>query len=350
LMRDEKAMTEGPLWPNIFRFSLPLAATGILQQLFNAADTMVVGRFVGKEAMAAVGSNAPLINILVTLFVGISLGTKVVMAQYYGSGETGKAQDTVHTSVLVGVIGGFAVALIGELAARPVLGVLSVPDDVIGMSETYLRIYLLGLPVILLYNFEAAIARSRGDTKTPLICLAVSGVVNVGLNLFFVCIVGMAASGVALATVIANVLSSAMMFIFLRKGPEATRIYISKLRIHKAVLKKILYIGVPSGVQGMVFSLSNIIVQSGINSLGSTIMAASSAAFNIEAMAYFVINSFGQACMTYTGQNYGAGKSDRCRKVLKTCFLEDIMMTVAACGLILLLAGRCWRFSTQILM
>jgi putative MATE family efflux protein len=335
-MKNEIDMLEGSLGRNIFRFALPLAVTGILQQLFNAADIVVVGRFVGKNAMAAVGSNAPLINLLVTFFVGISLGANVVMAQFAGSHDVKRIQQAVHTSVLIAIAGGILVTTIGELAVDPVLRLLSVPDEVMGMSVTYLRIYLIGLPVIMLYNFEAAISRSQGDSRTPLICLAVSGIINVCLNLFFVCIVGMTASGVALATVIANLLSSVMMFLFLRRGPEATRIYIRQVRLHRDVLKKILYIGIPSGIQGMMFSLANIIVQSAINSLGATIMAASAAAFNIEVIAWFIINSFGQACMTFAGQNYGAGRSERCKKVLRTSILEDIVFTLAACGLILL--------------
>lgn len=334
-MKNEIDMLEGSLGRNLFRFALPLAVTGILQQLFNAADIVVVGRFVGKDAMAAVGSNAPLINLLVTLFVGISLGANVVMSQFGGSRDTKRIQQAVHTSVLIAIAGGLSVMIIGEILVDPVLKLLSVPDQVMVMSSDYLRIYLVGLPVILLYNFEAAIARSQGDTRTPLISLAVSGLVNVGLNLFFVCIVGMTASGVALATVIANFLSSAMMFLFLRKGPEATRIHIKQIRLHKDVLKKIIYIGIPSGIQGMMFSLANIIVQSAINGLGSTIMAASSAAFNIEVIAWFIINSFGQACMTFTGQNYGAGKSERCKKVLSRSIMEAVVFTALACGLIL---------------
>lgn len=335
-MKNEIDMLEGSLWRSIFRFALPLAVTGILQQLFNAADIVVVGRFVGKNAMAAVGSNAPLINLLVTLFVGISLGANVIMAQFAGSHDIKRIQQAVHTSVLIALAGGVLVTAIGELAAGPVLRALSVPDEVMGMSLTYLRIYLIGLPVIMLYNFEAAISRSQGDSRTPLICLAVSGIVNVCLNLFFVCIVGMTAGGVALATVIANLLSSVMMFLFLRKGPEATRIHLQSIRLHRHVLKKILYIGIPSGIQGMMFSLANIIVQSAINGLGATIMAASAAAFNIEVIAWFIINAFGQACMTFAGQNYGAGRSARCKKVLRTSIMEDILFTLIACSLILL--------------
>ena len=335
-MKNEIDMLEGHLGRNILRFALPLAVTGILQQLFNAADIIVVGRFVGNGAMAAVGSNSPLINLLVNLFVGISLGANVVMAQFAGRRDKIRIQQAVHTSILIALIGGFTFMILGELAAEPVLKLMSVPDQVFPMALAYLRIYLLGLPVILLYNFESAIYRSQGNTRTPLICLSISGVINVILNLFFVCIVGMTASGVALATVIANLISSVMLLVLLREGPEETRIHFSKLRLYKTVLKKILYIGLPSGIQSMMFSLANIIVQSALNSLGTTVMAASSAAFNVEVMAFFVINSFGQACMTFTGNNYGAGKSERCKKILRACILEDIAFTVLSCGLILL--------------
>ena len=332
-------MINGRLSPQILMFSLPLALTGILQQLFNAADIAVVGQCVGKTAMAAVGSNSPVIGILVNLFVGISLGTNVVIARFTGQGNKKGIENAVHTAVLVALLGGTAIGLLGELIAQPLLTIMLVPDDVMEMAVSYLRIYCLGLPVIFLYNFESAIFRSKGNTKTPLFCLAVSGVVNVGLNLYFVCIAGMKVEGVALATVISNAVSSLLLFIMLVREKGDIHLDIKKLRIHKSELLLMLRIGIPSGLQGMVFTLSNICVQSGINSLGSDIMAASSAAFNIEIFAFYIINSFGQACTTFIGQNHGANKPERCRQITKICMLQDMIAALLTSGITLLL-GR----------
>jgi len=332
-------MLHGPLAGRILQFAAPVALTGILQQLFNAADVAVVGRFVGTEAMAAVGSNSAVVGLLVNLFVGVALGANVVIAGFTGAGDIRDVHRGVHTAVIVSVLAGFLMMIIGQLIAGPLLRLLGVPDNIMGMAQAYLRIYLLGLPVIFLYNFEAAIFRSQGDTRTPLICLVVSGIVNVILNLFFVIVVGMTASGVALATVIANIVSSMMMFVKLLHTDSEIRIRKDELHIDKSILKKILYIGVPAGVQGMVFSISNLCIQSGINSLGSDIIAASAAAFNVEIVAYFIVNSFSQACTTFIGQNRGARQMERCRSVLKVSL---IMETVGALliALVLILPGK----------
>ncbi len=316
-------LVHGKMGKKMLLFALPLAVTGILQQLFNAADVMVIGRFVGKEAMAAVGSNSPIIGILVNLFIGLSLGTNVVIAQYTGSGDKEKVSKAVHTSVLVALISGIFVTVFGELIANPLLHLMDVPENVFPMAILYLRIYLLGMPVILLYNFESSIYRSRGDTKTPLICLVVSGVINVCLNLFFVLVCHMTVDGVALATVIANAVSSGLMFFFLLRSKSDIKVRFHCLRISKDVLKRIMQIGIPSGIQGMVFSLSNILIQSAINSLGSDVMAGSSAAFNVEIMAYYVVNSFGQAAATFVSQNYGYGDMDRCKRASVLALLQD---------------------------
>lgn len=319
----------------IFRFALPLALTGILGQLFNASDIAIVGNFSvsdGTTAVAAVGANSSLIGLIVNLFIGISLGANVIIANAIGQNDEKTVHKTVHTAVLTSVIAGFIVMLLGEAISHSLLSVLNVPDDVFPFALKYLRIYLLGLPVILLYNFEAAIFRSIGDTKTPLIALALSGILNIILNLFFVVVLKMTVDGVAIATVTSNVVSSAILFVKLLKTDSVIRLDIKKLRINKKIFIKIMRIGLPAGIQSAVFSVANIVIQSAINTLGTVVMAASSAAFNIEIFVYYLFNSFGQACTTFVGQNYGAGNLKRCRKVLYTCIIEDAIVTaIAAC-------------------
>lgn len=328
-------MLEGSLADKILMYALPLAATGILQQLFNAADVAVVGRFVGKEAMAAVGSNSAIIGLFVTFFIGISLGTNVVIAHAIGRGDKDEIHKAVHTSLLVALVAGLFLTVIGEILAPKILMLTGVPEEVFGMSVLYLRIYLLGMPVILLYNFEAAIFRGQGNTRTPLYALACSGIINVVLNVFFVVALHRNVDGVAMATALSNVISSLFLLVKLSRSKEEIRFQFSKLRPDFDVLKKILRIGVPSGIQSSMFSIANIIIQAAINSLGATVMAGSSAAFNLEIFAYYVLNSFGQACTTFVGQNYGAGKPDRCRKTFIWCVVLDYAFDAATCILIL---------------
>ena len=334
-------MLHGSIWP---RFALPVAATAILEQLFNASDVAVVGNFAGDAAektaaVAAVGANTAIIGLIVNLFVGIALGANVVIANAIGRDDKDAVHRAVHTSILVALLGGAAIAVIGELIAGTLLHSLNVPDDVYPLALLYLRIYLLGMPVILLYNFEAAIFRSIGDTKIPLIALACSGVLNVILNLFFVAVLGMTVNGVAIATVISNALSSLILFNRLIRTDKYIKLEPRSLRIDGQSMKLILKIGLPAGIQSAVFSLSNIVIQSAINSLGKVVMAASSAALNIELLAYYVLNSFSQACTTFVGQNYGARQIDRCRKTLLLSILEDFIASAIAIGIVLL-SGR----------
>ena len=316
-------MTHGSLWDKILMIALPLAASGILQQLFNAADVAVVGQFVGKEAMAAVGANAPVVNILITMFTGISLGANVVISRYTGRKDKENAENAAHTAILVAVISGFFILVLGQCIARITLEMMSVPGDCLDMAVLYLRVYLCGMPVIFLYNFEAAIFQSQGDTKTPLMCLIISGIVNVILNLFFVIVIGMTVNGVALATVISNGISSMLLFAFLLKGKTPLTIEKQRFRIHADLLKEMLQIGLPAGLQGMVFSISNILIQSAVNSLGTDVVAGSSAAGNLEIIGYFVVNSFSQACTTIIGQNFGANQPERCHKTLMISLVES---------------------------
>ena len=332
-------MLHGPIWSKLPQFALPVAATAILEQLFNASDIAVVGNFTGADktiAVAAVGANSALIALIVNLFIGIALGANVVIANAVGRGDREAVQKAVHTSIVFSLLGGIVVAVLGELAAAALLRTLHVPDDVFPQALLYLRIYLMGMPVILLYNFEAAIFRSVGETRVPLVALAMSGVLNVLLNLFFVAVLHMTVNGVAIATVIANGVSSLILLWKLLHTDKCVRVSRSDLCIDRQSLLRIVQIGLPAGIQSAVFAMANIVIQSAINSLGTTVIAASSAAFNLEILAYYVLNSFSQACTTFVGQNYGAGNMRRCRKVLGLCLAEDAIASAAAIGLILI--------------
>ena len=335
-------MLNGSIWNKLPVFALPIAATGILEQLFNASDIAIVGNFAQTDktaAVAAVGANSPIIGLILNLFIGIALGANVVIANAVGRDDKQTVQKAVHPSMVVSVIGGVLVAIIGELIAEPLLTVLNVPDDVLELALLYLRIYFLGMPVILLYNFEAAIFRSIGETKMPLIALTLSGILNVLLNLFFVIVLKMSVNGVATATVLANVVSAGILYIKLVKSDKYIKVEFKKLRIDGKVFAKIMQIGLPAGIQSAVFAVANIVIQGAINSLGTVVIAASSAAFNIEIIAYNVMNSFSQACTTFVGQNFGANKIDRCKKTLFLCLIEDAIASGTAI-LIVLITGK----------
>jgi len=338
VQKQKLDMLNGSLWNKIPQFALPVAATAILEQLFNASDIAVVGNFSGAAstiAVAAVGANSFVISLVVNFFIGIALGANVVIANAIGREDEDAVHRAVHTAVVVSVLGGVLVTIFGELISGVVLRSLNVPEEVLPYALLYLRIYLLGMPVILLYNFEAAIFRSIGDTRVPLQTLAFSGILNVLLNLFFVIVLHMTVNGVATATVISNAISSVLLFVRLHRSDKAIHLDWKELRIDRKSLQKILQIGFPAGIQSAVFSISNIVIQSAINSLGTVVMAASSAAFNIEVVAYDVLNSFSQACTTFVGQNYGAGKLDRCRKTLALCLVEDAIASGTAILLVL---------------
>lgn len=335
-------MLHGSIWNKLPMYALPVAATGILEQLFNASDIAIVGNFTGDiktVAVAAVGANSPIIGLILNLFIGIALGANVVIANAVGKNDEKTIHKAVHTSILMALIGGVLVALVGQLFIRNLLRLINVPDEVYPYALLYIRIYLLGMPAILLYNFEAAIFRSVGDTRMPLAALAVSGVLNVLLNLFFVIVLKMTVNGVAIATVLSNVISSVFLFIKLMHSDKVIHVNIQDLRVDGDILGRIMKIGLPAGIQSAVFAVANIIIQSAINSLGTVVMAASSAAFNIEIFAYDVMNSFSQACTTFVGQNYGAGNLKRCKKTLLLCILEDAIAS-ATTILIVLLSGK----------
>lgn len=339
LKKQKLDMLNGSIWNKLPVFALPIAATGILEQLFNASDIAIVGNFAQTDktaAVAAVGANSPIIGLILNLFIGIVLGANVVIANAIGRDDRQTVQKAVHTSMVVSVIGGVLVAIIGEIIAEPLLTVLNVPDDVLELALLYLRIYFLGMPVILLYNFEAAIFRSIGETKMPLIALTLSGILNVLLNLFFVIVLKMSVNGVATATVLANVVSAGILYIKLVKSDKYIKVEFKKLRIDGKVFAKIMQIGLPAGIQSAVFAVANIVIQGAINSLGTVVIAASSAAFNIEIIAYNVMNSFSQACTTFVGQNFGANKIDRCKKTLFLCLIEDAIASGTAIFIVLI--------------
>ena len=325
-------LTTGPLLKKIVLFSLPLAASSILQLLFNAADVIVVGRFAGSTALAAVGSNGALINLLVNLFVGLSLGANVVAARCFGAKDESGVQDTVRTSVTLGLGSGIVLAAAGFLASRGLLELMSCPEDVIELSALYLKIYFLGMPAAMLYNFCAALLRAVGDTRRPLICLAVSGLVNVGLNLVFVIGFHMSVAGVALATIISQAVSAAMVVSLLVKEQGALHLDLHHLGLHQGTLRQILRIGLPAGLQSTVFSLSNVVIQSSINSFGSVIVAGNSAASNLEGFIYTGMNAFAQAAVTFTSQNMGARKYQNLNRVVLNCLLCAIVTGVVLGG------------------
>lgn len=340
--RPKLDMLNGSIWNKIPQYALPVAATGILEQLFNASDIAIVGNFTGSQStasVAAVGANSPLIGLILNLFIGIALGANVVIANAVGRKDKKQIHDAVHTSIVAALLGGVLLAILGELLVSTILQHLNVPAEVFPLALRYMRIYLIGMPAILLYNFESAVFRSVGETKMPLIALAFSGVLNVLLNLFFVIVCHRNVDGVAIATVISNVVSSCFLFYKLLKTDKFIHVDIKDLRIEMATFRKILKIGLPAGIQSAVFAIANIVIQAAINSLGTIVIAASSAAFNIEIFAYYIMNSFSQACTTFVGQNYGARQMKRCKKTLALCLIEDVIASAASI-LIILFVGR----------
>lgn len=328
---EDKGMLTGNLWKAIPLFAFPVAATSILEQLSSLIATVVIGQVPGPEGtlgMAAVGANTPIMSLILNLFIGISLGTNVVIANAIGKGDQQTVTRAVHTSVLMSLIG-FAVVIIGEIYAEALLTALSVPVETLPTAALFLRVYLLGMPSILLYNFEAAIFRSVGITRMPLQALMVSTVVNVGLDLVFVPVLHWGVAGLAVASAIAYTLSAATLFYRLTKTSSPVRLDPRKLRIDGAVLARIVRIGLPAGLQSAVFALANTIIQAGINSLGTEVMAASSAAMSLEYVFYNLLNSFSQACTTFVGQAFGARDIPRCKQVLKVCLAEDLVVAIA---------------------
>ena len=323
-------MCRGPLAGKILIFSLPLMLSGILQLLFNAADLVVVGQYSGEQALAAVGSTGALTNLIVNAFIGLSVGANVLIARLYGAGEHEQVGKAVHTAIFLSLVCGCVLVVAGLALARPLLELMDTPDDVIDMSVLYMRIIFCGMPASMLYNFGAAILRSMGDTKRPLYYLLIAGIVNVVLNLFFVIVLKMDVDGVALATVISQTLSAALILLCLMRMDGPCRVTLRRLRIHKENAVEIMRIGLPAGLQGCVFSISNVLVQSAVNSFDSIAMAGNTTASNIEGFIYTAMNAVYQAALSFTSQNLGARQYRRINRVLGICLL-----LVTAVGLVL---------------
>lgn len=342
--RYEIDMTHGPILKKLLLFTVPLILSSILQLLFNAADVVVVGRFAqqGDLCLAAVGSTGSLTSLIVNMFVGLSVGTNVVVARAWGSGDHKAMEESVHTSMLVSVVSGVILAVVGVIGARVFLEWMNTPEEVIDLSSLYLRIYFAGMPANMIYNFGSAILRSVGDTRRPLIYLIIAGVLNVILNLFFVIVLHMDVEGVALATIISQAVSAALVVICLMRSEGGLRLTLKKLRIAGNTLKEIARIGLPAGFQGVLFSISNVMIQSSINAFGATVMAGSSAAGNLEGFVYVGMNAFHQAAVSFSSQNLGAGEYKRIWRIAVVC---QVCVTVVG----LLMGVGVWFFGGELL-
>ena len=335
-------MCNGSIMDKLISFSLPLMVSGILQLAFNAVDIIVVGRFSGSQALAAVGSTTALINVFTNLFIGISLGANVLAARFYAAGKDREMSETVHTSITLALISGIMMAVIGVLLAKWALEIMGTPDDVIGQSALYMRIYFMGMPFFMLYNYGAAILRAIGDTKRPLIFLIISGIANAALNMILVILFHMGVAGVAIGTIISQLISCVLVLTCLYRSEGSYQLRFSKLKINGAYMEQIFQVGVPAGIQSTVINLSNALLQSSVNSFGSIAMAGYTAANNILGFLYMSVNSITQASMSFTRQNYGVGKLKRMDKVLRDCAILSI--SIAA-----VLGGLAYSFGPQIL-
>ena len=312
-------MLHGPLLMKIILFTLPLAASSVLQQLFNSVDVAVVGHFASSQALAAVGSNTPVISLLINLFMGVSMGANVIISNHIGQNDKRSIRDAIGTVGITALASGLFLMVLGVCVARPILTLMNTPADVLDMAVTYLRIYFLGIPFFMIFDFGSAILRSMGDTRRPLYILVVAGIVNTILNLVFVIVFHMSVAGVAIATSIANAVSAALIIYLLLHEKEPFRLNFKRMHIEWRELKRMLQIGVPAGLQGMVFSFSNVVVQTAINGYGYGAIAGSAAALNFEFYSYFFISAFNGAAITFIGQNYGAGKLDRVNRIFWMC-------------------------------
>ena len=322
-------MCSGSIMDKLISFSLPLMLSGILQLMFNAVDIVIVGRFTGSEALAAVGSTSALINMFTNLFIGISLGSNVLAARYYASGRTKEMSETVHTAILFALLSGIVMAFVGLIFSRFALELMGTPDNVIEHSTLYMRIYFLGMPFFMLYNYGASILRAVGDTKRPLLFLIISGVLNAGLNMFLVIVFHLGVAGVAIATVISQMVSCVLVLRCLYLSDGSYQLRFSRLTLKWNYLKQIFQVGIPAGIQSTVINFSNVLLQSSVNSFGSTAMAGYTAANNILSFLYVSVNSVTQACMSFTSQNYGVGNYKRMDKILVNCIALSVSVSLA---------------------
>ena len=338
----EMDMCNGPLLGKIIIYAVPLMLSGILQLLFNAADIIVVGRFAGNHALAAVGSTSALINLLVNLFIGLSVGTNVLVARYYGGGQEKDISETVHTSMITAVVGGIILIVVGFFLSRPLLTWMGTPEEVIQHSVLYMQIFFIGMPVMLVYNYGSSVLRAVGDTKRPLFYLVIGGIINVILNLIFVIRFQMGVAGVATATVISQAISAGLIVRCLMNTDSSYRLELSRLRFTKEKFYKIMQIGIPAGLQGSIFSISNVLIQSSVNSFGSIAMAGNTAGANLEGFVYMSMNALHQTALSFTGQNVGAKQYKRVYKIMFIC-----LGIVTAVGLIL--GNGMYLFGKQLL-
>lgn len=322
-------MLHGSLFMKILVFALPLAASSILQQLFNSVDVAVVGHFASSEALAAVGSNTPVINLLINLFIGISMGANVVISNHIGQKNNANIQKAINTVAILALICGITLMIVGILVSRPILSVMGTPENVLDMAVVYLRIYFVGIPFFMIFNFGSAILRSKGDTKRPLYILIIAGIINTLLNLLLVIVFHLGVAGVAIATSISNGVSALLIIILLIREQEPYRLHIEKIRIYSDELRKMLSIGIPAGLQGIIFSLSNVLLQTAINGFGSAAIGGSAAALNFESYCYYIVVAFNGAAISFIGQNYGAGLYDRVRRIFWIC----LSLSVAFCAI-----------------
>ena len=335
-------MCNGTIMDKLISFCVPLMLSGILQLMFNAVDIVVVGRFSGRQALAAVGSTTALINVFTNLFIGISLGANVLAARFYAAGRDREMSETVHTAITLALISGLVMAVAGLLFSRGALELMGTPDDVIGLSSLYMRIYFMGMPFFMLYNYGAAILRAVGDTKRPLFFLLASGLTNAALNLILVICFQLGVAGVAIATVISQMLSCILVIRCLCKSETSYRLSFRKLMLKGSYIRQIFQVGVPAGIQSTVINFSNVLLQSSVNSFGSVAMAGYTAANNIFGFLYVSVNSVTQACMSFTSQNYGVGKWKRMDRVLIDCIILSVTGT-------LILGGGAYLFGPQLL-
>lgn len=326
-------MCNGSIMDKLVSFALPLMLSGILQLMFNAVDIIVVGRFSGSEALAAVGSTTALINVFTNLFIGISLGANVLAARFFAAGRREEMSETVHTSITLALISGIFMAFVGLIFSKEALELMGTPEDVIGLSTLYMRIYFMGMPFFMLYNYGAAILRAVGDTKRPLYFLIIAGVINAGLNMVLVIVFGLGVAGVGIATVFSQMVSCVLVLTCLCRAEGSYKLSFSKLSIKGYYLKQIFQVGIPAGIQSTVINFSNALLQSSVNSFGSTAMAGYTAANNILGFLYVSINSVTQACMSFTSQNFGVGKYKRMDRVLMDCMILSVgAALVLGCG------------------
>ena len=326
-------MCNGSIMDKLVSFALPLMLSGILQLMFNAVDIIVVGRFSGSEALAAVGSTTALINVFTNLFIGISLGANVLAARFFAAGRREEMSETVHTSITLALISGILMAFVGLVFSKGALELMGTPEDVIGLSTLYMRIYFMGMPFFMLYNYGAAILRAVGDTKRPLYFLIIAGVINAGLNMVLVIVFGLGVAGVGIATVFSQMVSCVLVLTCLCRTEGSYKLSFSKLSMKGYYLKQIFQVGIPAGIQSTVINFSNALLQSSVNSFGSTAMAGYTAANNILGFLYVSINSVTQACMSFTSQNFGVGKYKRMDRVLIDCMILSVgAALVLGCG------------------